>query len=618
MSKTPYRLDLWLGALALLAWLVAPHGALAGSMPSRAQIQSDMTLANTYFLNKWPTAGCSNCLPGGRPSNLWTRGTYFEGDLSFYRITQDPAIYNYAVQWGTFHDWALQDGDTGTDPNCQCAAQSYIELYQLDITQTNRLKHAISNANYWVSSPTVSRWTYVDYIHMSMPMFAKLVPITGNTNYAAKMYSYFNYTKSTIGASNGLYNTTDHLWWRDPTFLANYVASDGTTQKCYWSRGNGWVFVALARTMDVLPTNDAHYAEYRQTFQDMAVALKAVQRADGFWNVNLGYTNDYPGPETSGTAMFTYGLAWGINKGYLNINTYLPTVINGWNALATGALHHDAGTNSGFLGYVQDTGSKPADGQPVTYDKAPTFEDYGLGAFLLAGSQVYALNALPVITNQPAGCSINAGQTVTLSVAATGNPAPAYQWQKNGVNVTNGSNVFGATTPTLMLTNVQVTDAGNYTVVVTNLAGSATSTGATVNVLWTFASYQQQYFSAAELADPTISGQTADPDGDGLNNLEEYAFGLNPRQPDAASALQTMDTSSGYLTLTFIRRHDVGDLNYIVEVSDDLFTWNSGPSFTREVSVTALDAQRDLVTVQDLTSTSAAVCGFMRVRLQMQ
>jgi len=165
---------------------------------------------------------------------------------------------------------------------------------------------------------------------------------------------------------------------------------------------------------------------------------------------------------------------------------------------------------------------------------------------------------------------------------------------------------------------VQVTDAGNYTVVVTNLAGSATSTGATVNVLWTFASYQQQYFSAAELADPTISGQTADPDGDGLNNLEEYAFGLNPRQPDAASALQTMDTSSGYLTLTFIRRHDVGDLNYIVEVSDDLFTWNSGPSFTREVSVTALDAQRDLVTVQDLTSTSAAVCGFMRVRLQMQ
>ena len=618
MNKTPYRLGLWLGALALLAGLVAPHGALAGSMPSRTQIVSDMALANTYFLNKWPTAGCSNCLVGNRPSNIWTRGTYFEGVLAFYRINQDPAIYNYAVQWGTFHNWALRYGDNDTSPDSQCAPQSYIELYQFDITQTNRLTHAISNANYWVGTNRVNYLTYVDAIHMSLPMFAKLVPVTGNTNYAAKMYSYFNYTKSTIGASNGLYNTTDHLWWRDTNFLANYKASDGTTQKCYWSRGNGWAFVALARIMDVLPTNDAHYAEYRQTFQDMAVALKPVQRLDGFWNVNLGYTNDYPGPETSGTAMFTYGLAWGINKGHLDINTYLPTVINGWNALATGALHHDAGTNSGFLGYVQSSGSKPADGQPVTYDKVPDFEDFALGAFLLAGSQVYALNALPVITNQPAGCSVNIGQSVTLSVAATGNPAPAYQWQKGGVNVTNGSNVFGATTPTLMLTNVQVTDAGNYTVVVTNLAGSATSTVATVNVLWTFTAYQHQYFTADELADPTISGPTADPDHDGLSNLEEYAFGLNPCQPDAASTPQTVDTSSGYLTLTFIRRHDVGDLNYIVEVSDDLFTWNSGPDFTQEVSVTALDAQRDLVTVQDLTPTSAAARRFMRVRLQMQ
>jgi unsaturated rhamnogalacturonyl hydrolase len=618
MNKTRYRSVLWLAALALLVGLVVPHGAMAGSMPSRAQILSDMALANTYFTNKWPTPGCSSCLPGNRPSNIWTRGTYFEGVLAFYRINQDPAIYDYAVQWGTFHNWALRYGDTDTAPDSQCAPQSYIELYQFDTTQTNRLTHAISNANYWVSSPTVSRWTYVDAIHMSMPMFAKLVPITGNTNYAAKMYSYFNYTKSTIGPSNGLYNTTDHLWWRDTSFLTNYTASDGTTQKCYWSRGNGWAFVALARTMDVLPTNDAHYAEYRQTFQEMAVAIKAVQRLDGFWNVNLGYTNDYPGPETSGTAMFTYGLAWGINKGYLDINTYLPAVINGWNALATGALHHSTNSDNGFLGYVQSTGSKPADGQPVTYDSVPNFEDYGLGAFLLAGSQVHALNALPVITNQPAGCSVNVGQTVPLSVAATGNPAPAYQWQKDGVNVTNGSNVFGATTSTLTLTNVQMADAGSYTVVVTNLAGSATSGAATLNVLWTFAAYQEQYFTGTELADPTVSSPAADPDHDGVSNLEEYALGLDPRQPDATLAQPMVDTSSGYLTLTFIRRHDVGDLSYIVEVSDDLVTWSSGSGCTREVSVTALDAQRDWVTVQDLTPISAVTSRFMRLRLHLQ
>jgi hypothetical protein len=240
---------------------------------------------------------------------------------------------------------------------------------------------------------------------MSMPAFAKLSVLDSNvisglkTNYtySPQMYSYFHFIKNVYGRSNGLYSATDHLWWRDTNFLANYTASDGTKQKCYWSRGNGWAFVALARTMDVLPTNDLHYAEYLQTFQDMAVALKAVQRSDGFWNVNLAYTNDYPGPESSGTACFTYGLAWGINHGYLDSNTYLPTVINGWNVLAIGALHHSTGADNGFLGYEQSTGSKPADGQPVTYTSVPNFDDFGLGLFLLAGSQIYQLSSPPGI-----------------------------------------------------------------------------------------------------------------------------------------------------------------------------------------------------------------------------
>ena len=98
---------------------------------------------------------------------------------------------------------------------------------------------------------------------MSMPAFAKMAAISGssNTNYANKMYSYWHYTKSQLAPSNGLYNLTDHLWCRDSNYLANYKASDGTTQKCYWSRGNGWVFAGLARTLDVLPSSDAHFTK---------------------------------------------------------------------------------------------------------------------------------------------------------------------------------------------------------------------------------------------------------------------------------------------------------------------------------------------------------------------
>jgi len=368
-------------------------------MPSQTQILSDMVLANDYFTNEWPTPGCNSCLPGNHPSNIWTRGTYFEGALALYRINHDPAIYNYATNWGTFHNWALWGADnTDTSPDDQCAGQDYIELYQFDPTQTQRLTHITNNVNAWIGRTTVGYWYYVDALHMSMPVFAKMTALFGGTNYPAKMYSYFHYAKSVIGPSNGLYNLTDHLWCRDTNFLSNYLASDGTSQKCYWSRGNGWAFVALARTLEVLPTNDTHFAEYLQTFQQMAAALKAVQRADGFWSVNLAYTNDYPGPESSGTACFTYGFAWGINHGYLDASTYLPAVINGWNALATGALHHSAGADNGFLGYVQGTGNQPSSGQPVTYNSVPNFDDFTVGLFLLAGSQVYQLSSAPGIT----------------------------------------------------------------------------------------------------------------------------------------------------------------------------------------------------------------------------
>ncbi len=432
---------------------LATYVPIAAFLPPQSQILSDMVLANNYFTNKWPMPGCSSCLDGGHSSDIWTRATYFEGDLALYRINLDTNIYNYAVQWGTFHNWSLRSGDANITPDDQGAGMEYIELYQLDTTQTNRLAHIVNNANYWVSNNIgLSAWWYVDSIHMSMPVFAKLsvlnsnVISTLNSNalYSPAMYAWFHSIKSVFGRSNGLYNATDHLWWRDTNFMANYTASDGTKQKCYWSRGNGWAFAALARTMDVLPTNDLHYAEYLQTFQEMAAALKAVQRTDGFWNVNLGYTNDFPGPESSGTACFTYGLAWGIRHGYLDANTYLPAVVNGWNALAIGALHHSTGLDNGFLGYEQSSGSQPADGQPVTYTSVPNFDDYGLGLFLLAGSQVYQLSSSPGIVMSPPVLTNNqAHLDFTIISSLTNVPLNLLQADQLGAGwITNRTAVF--------------------------------------------------------------------------------------------------------------------------------------------------------------------------------
>jgi rhamnogalacturonyl hydrolase YesR len=118
----------------------------------------------------------------------------------------------------------------------------------------------------------------------------------------------------------------------------------------------------------------------------MSKALKACQRSDGFWNVSLHDPSNFGGKETSGTALFVYGMAWGINNGILNKAEYLPIALKAWDAMVKEAVHEN-----GFLGYVQGTGKEPKDGQPVTYTNIPDFEDYGIGCFLLAGTEIYKL-----------------------------------------------------------------------------------------------------------------------------------------------------------------------------------------------------------------------------------
>jgi hypothetical protein len=79
-------------------------------------------------------------------------------------------------------------------------------------------------------------------------------------------------------------------------------------------------------------------------------------------------------------------MAWGINNKILDKATYLPVITKAWNAMAKESVH-----SNGFLGWVQGTGKEPKESQPVTYDREPDFEDFGLGCFLLAGSEVYKI-----------------------------------------------------------------------------------------------------------------------------------------------------------------------------------------------------------------------------------
>ena len=359
-------------------------GQSEGTYPPAAAVLEVLTRVNQQFADKWPDTGAPIVVGGtSRESNIWTRAVYYEGLLNLYAADPKPAYKDYAIAWGAAHDWHLRNNDsTTTNADNQCAGQPYIDLYNLDgAKDAARITAIQKSIDGMVSGKVTNAWTWVDAIQMSMPVFARLGVLHPAGGYFDAMYALYSHPKKTLG----LYNTTEHLWWRDAPWKAQKSPNG---KQVYWSRGNGWVFAALARTLDLLPATDPHRAEYLQDFTDMAAALRAIQRSDGFWNPNLGDADHFGGPESSGTSLFVYGMAWGIRKGLLDEATYAPVIVHAWKSLVETAVHPN-----GFVGFMQSTGDDPSDGQPLTTDKVPDFEDYGVGCVLLAGSELAKLSA---------------------------------------------------------------------------------------------------------------------------------------------------------------------------------------------------------------------------------
>ncbi|HPN59837.1 MAG TPA: glycoside hydrolase family 88 protein [Chitinophagaceae bacterium] len=370
--------------LLLTGFLSLMLSSFSQSLPKRKKILKTMQLTNQYFMNKWPDAGKSIFTNIERPSNIWTRAVYYEGLMSLYGIDKKKTYYDYMLQWGEKHKWGLRGGIKTRNADNQCCGQTYIDMYILDGQQRpERVKDIKACIDTMLSTPKVDDWNWIDALQMGMPVFVKLGNLYNDTRYFDRMYEMYAFTKYKHGGK-GLYNTAEKLWWRDKDFVPPYKEPNG--DDCYWSRGNGWVVAALVKTLEALPKSDSHYNEYLQDYKDMCAALLPLQRTDGYWNVSLNDPAHFGGKEVSGTSLFIYGFAWGINHGLLDKKTYKPAIVKAWKAMAKEAVHPD-----GKLGFVQGTGKEPKDGQPVGYDKTPDFEDYGLGCFLLAGTEIYKM-----------------------------------------------------------------------------------------------------------------------------------------------------------------------------------------------------------------------------------
>lgn len=353
------------------------------TLPDQKETLGAIVKVNDYFMKKHADYRTQSFIGGVvRPSNIWTRGVYYEGLMALYSVFPRDDYYKYTYDWANYHEWGFRNGTTTRNADDYCASQTYIDMYTI-CPEPEKIRKAKANIDMLVNTTQVNDWWWIDAIQMGMPVFSKLGKMSGEQKYFDKMWDMYEYTRNQHGG-NGMYNPADGLWWRDHDFDPPYKEPNG--EDCYWSRGNGWVYAALVRVMDDIPTTEKHYNDYKKDFVEMSKALLKCQREDGFWNVSLHDETNYGGKETTGTALFVYGMAWGVRTGLLDRKTYLPVLIKAWNAMVKESIHPN-----GFLGYVQGTGKEPKDGQPVTYDSKPDFEDYGVGCFLLAGVEVYKL-----------------------------------------------------------------------------------------------------------------------------------------------------------------------------------------------------------------------------------
>jgi rhamnogalacturonyl hydrolase YesR len=214
----------------------------------------------------------------------------------------------------------------------------------------------------------VSLW--VDDLYMSVPFLAQMGRLTGERRYfddAAQQVT--QYSGRLLNQSTGLY---DHAWFEN-------TAND---PKFYWGRGDGWALMAMAELLSVMPDDHPERSRVLGIFQQAAQGVAAVQSGNGMWRQLLDKPDSYL--ETSASAMFTFAIARGVNRGWLS-PVYAPVAQTGWQAVAKRV--RDDGQIEGIC--VGTTAAYDA----VYYYNRPT--DFaamqGYGPVLMAGAEVITM-----------------------------------------------------------------------------------------------------------------------------------------------------------------------------------------------------------------------------------
>ena len=314
-------------------------------------------------------------------SSNWVAATFYVGASRLARVSDDARTLRFLSAVADHYNYSVRgarSGKTMLNADDIAIGDLYEELYARR-GQEGVLMPLRQRLDWQV--PYLARaedtaalvWWWADALYMAPPVFARMTAITGDPKYLNAADKEWRRTAARLWVED------EKLFLRDERFKdENHRDADG--DRIYWSRANGWVMGGLVRWLESVPADFAGRGFYVDLFQKMAGRIAGLQQKDGMWRASLLDPAAYPEAETSGSVFYVYALAWGINHGLLDRDTYLPHVLKGWAGLNRHVLAN------GLVGAAQKTGDQPVSTDP---------EDVGLyasGTYILAGLEVASLN----------------------------------------------------------------------------------------------------------------------------------------------------------------------------------------------------------------------------------
>ncbi len=329
--------------------------------------------------------------------------------------------------------------------------------------------------------------------------------------------------------------------------------------------------------------------------------------------VSVGITGKFPTSDAAGTLAegVAYTLVYTLGRTGTDEFTFSYELYQGTSS--AGTLFRSA------TGRTTTTGTRPSEVAQSFDALAFGMRNAGPGApgpipqFVFSAVTVESFTpvaaALPAFTAQPANTTVAVGETLTLTSAASGSPAPTYQWFKGGEPIDGATSAVYSTTAT-------AESAGTYYVVATNAVGFATSTAVNVTLSGSASAYDT-WASAQGLTAGVNDGTTQDPDGDGLSNALEFALGGNPLSAASAPKPVFARVGNSYTFTYDVKTDALGEFQIAAQSSTDLATWTTivhgvgGAS----IATSPVDAATERVVV---TLPAGPARLFARVRLTAQ